>query len=345
VERAERLLAALAVLQARRRVTADELAGELGVSRRTVLRDVQALARAEVPVFTERGRYGGIVLLPGSQVDAGRLSESQAQVLQIFGLDTRRAAELGLTEAVRGAARTLAARRRAPTAGSSPPLALSEVVAVDSGGWFVPDETVDVAALAADLRTGRRLRITYRHSGERSAAERTVDPYGLYARSGRWYLIADHRGRPRMFALARLTAWTVLGTARALSGPASPAEVAADLVRRLEESHPVTISALLDTDRIDLARRILGRRLIRVAETDDPDTVHITVGYETLDGVRHLLQFSDHLEVIGPPEARARVAALAEDLLRRHRRSPTSRSVRLPPESGDDGPTPEVPPH
>jgi len=46
-------------------MTASDLADELDVSERTVLRDVTTLADADVPVFAERGRYGGVVLLPG----------------------------------------------------------------------------------------------------------------------------------------------------------------------------------------------------------------------------------------------------------------------------------------
>ncbi|WP_199181831.1 HTH domain-containing protein [Cryobacterium sp. N21] len=63
--KSQRLLSMMLLLQTRHQMTALELAEELGVSVRTVLRDVIALADADVPVFAERGRYGGVVLLPG----------------------------------------------------------------------------------------------------------------------------------------------------------------------------------------------------------------------------------------------------------------------------------------
>jgi predicted DNA-binding transcriptional regulator YafY len=58
--RASRLLELLLLLQVRGRMTAPQLAEALEVSVRTVYRDVDALAEAGVPVFTETGRNGGV---------------------------------------------------------------------------------------------------------------------------------------------------------------------------------------------------------------------------------------------------------------------------------------------
>jgi predicted DNA-binding transcriptional regulator YafY len=60
--RADRLVAALLVLQARGRVTAEELAQELEVSARTVRRDLEGLAMAGIPVYSQPGRGGGWTL-------------------------------------------------------------------------------------------------------------------------------------------------------------------------------------------------------------------------------------------------------------------------------------------
>ncbi|MET9020857.1 WYL domain-containing protein [Actinopolymorpha sp. NPDC004070] len=326
MDRPQRLLAILVALQASRQLTADELAGQFGVSRRTILRDVDALAAADVPVVAERGRYGGITLLPGVDIDVGRLTPTETDVLQVIGVDVTRARQLGVDAAARSAAHKLTSRSRRPDPArgrrgrrGQEALALTDVVAIDNARWFAPHEPVDLAALIEDLRRGRRLRIGYRSSGERAVRERVVDPYGVSARGGSWYLVADVDGRPRMFALARLSSWSVLDEDRRIRPGVSLAEVARDLATALEDRHEVIVTAFLDADREDIARRILGSRLRSVEPADVPERVRITVGYDQLDGVRQLLQFSDHIEVAHPPEARRLVANMAEAIVRRHR--------------------------
>ena len=87
MERPQRLLAILVALQANRQMTAAELAEQFAVSKRTVLRDIDALAAADVPVIAERGRYGGISLLPGAEIDVSRFTTTESEVLELIGLD------------------------------------------------------------------------------------------------------------------------------------------------------------------------------------------------------------------------------------------------------------------
>jgi predicted DNA-binding transcriptional regulator YafY len=298
----QRLLSMMLLLQTRQRMTASALADELDVSVRTVLRDVYTLAEADVPVFAERGRYGGIVLLPGSQLDVAKLSPTEIDALKLLGLDPGQARQLGVEAPTRTAHRKLASRRSVAGYSSLP---LSELVVVDNLPWFSPEaQGIVVADLGRDLRAGRRLRILYRSSAEQGASWRTVDPYGLLAKAGRWYLVADANSEPRLYLLDRVQRWEVLPAARSLRRGESLATVSRHLSASVENRDGVTVTATLAADRLDLARRILGSRLT----SDKPlltGRVEITVVYNQVGAVRQLLQFGTHLHVTSPPEAQA----------------------------------------
>src|ERR1700722_8118983 len=91
----QRLIALLAVLQVRRVTTAEALAAEFGVSVRTILRDIQALIDADIPVLTERGKYGGSSPVAGGGAVVAGLTASEADVVRAVGLDLGRATRLG----------------------------------------------------------------------------------------------------------------------------------------------------------------------------------------------------------------------------------------------------------
>ncbi|MBL0888967.1 HTH domain-containing protein, partial [Myceligenerans sp. I2] len=82
--RADRLLRLIALLQRHGKLGASRLAELLEVSERTVLRDMEALSAAGVPVYTERGRHGGCVLLDSFRTDASGLTAAEVQAL--FGV-------------------------------------------------------------------------------------------------------------------------------------------------------------------------------------------------------------------------------------------------------------------
>lgn len=312
--KATRLLALLLLLQTRQRVSTTELAERLEVSRRTVLRDVEALSAAGVPVYAERGRHGGIVLLPGARLNASHLEPPEMEALSIAGLDRAQLAQLGLDGSRDMADRKIAARRAARGTGPT----LADLVVVDNAGWLAPQrDTASVADLALDLLNRPRLRVRYRSSGDDRASSLVVDPYGLAAKSGRWYLVADDEQRPRLFSLERLDSYETLSEPARLRSGHDLRSVWAGLVRRTETPGRVAVRARLREDRLDLAGRILGSRLEDVEPPED-GWCAVRIVYPDIESVRQLLQFGDHIEVLTPADARRRIAELASDLVRRH---------------------------
>src|SRR5262245_60043633 len=78
MNRIDRALGILLRLRAGRAVSAAELARRFEVSRRTIYRDVAALAELGVPVYAEMGRMGGFRLLEGYFLPPVTFTEGEA---------------------------------------------------------------------------------------------------------------------------------------------------------------------------------------------------------------------------------------------------------------------------
>ncbi|WP_460106551.1 helix-turn-helix transcriptional regulator [Streptomyces sp. YKOK-J1] len=304
--KSDRLLSILLLLQTRGRVPARELADRLEVSVRTIYRDVEALSASGVPVYAERGRHGGIELLAGFRTDVTGLTADESRALFILAAQGAHAA-LGLDTALGSALRKVMAALPAPHRPAAE--VTSRRILVDATRWLGgPQQAVDLEVLQDAVFTDRRLRLRYRHSGDRESSTYTVDPYGLVAKAGVWYLVADRRGAPRLFRADRVR------SARPLDDPVRrrPGVELADVweaLRRQVEERPgdgVDVTVRVRRERLDMFRRMAAAQLTEVPDDDGvSDWVTARLSYPVLRAVRQLLGFSDQVEVVGPPEARA----------------------------------------
>ncbi|MBF6301460.1 WYL domain-containing protein [Nocardia amamiensis] len=207
--RADRLVSLVLLLRQRGRLTAAELADELEVSTRTVLRDIEALSAAGVPVFAERGRHGGFALLPGFRTELTGLNHDEALALLIAG--SRRGAEafgLGsalasamlkvvdaLPESYRGTAADVAERLLIDP---ETDLLSRRLVAEEVPGTILAEVRRAVFA-------GHKLRIHYA-ALDQTPKWRTVDPIGLVIVRDQLYLLATRSGADRTYRLSRVLA-------------------------------------------------------------------------------------------------------------------------------------------
>lgn len=308
-----RLLSILLLLQTRNRVSAEELARRLEVSVRTIYRDVEALSATGVPVYAERGRHGGIALLPGYRTDVSGLTADEARALFVLTAQSAHSA-LGLDAALGSALRKVMAAL--PAAHRPAAELTSRRILIDADRWMsrpVGESVVDLDLLHTAVLGNSRLRIRYRHSGETQLRTYTVDPYGLVAKAGTWYLVADRRSRPQLFRADRIATATAVN-APVRRRPGVELSDAWAALRKQVEERPgeLAVTALVARGRLDMFQRILGFFLDPLPEPDDDEewvTVHLRL--PALGAVRQLLQFGTDVEVIGPPGAREELARAA----------------------------------
>lgn len=201
--RAGRLLSLLMLLQNRGRMSAPKLAAELGVSARTIYRDVEALAAAGVPVYAEPGPAGGYQLLDGYRTRLTGLTADEAGSMFLTGLP-QPAAELGLGAHVAAAELKLTAALPAPYREAS--TRIRQRFHLDAPGWYrEPDAVPHLLAVAEALWQDRVVEVDYRRwSPSPGEVTRRLCPLGLVLKAGIWYLVADGPRTYRVSSIVRL---------------------------------------------------------------------------------------------------------------------------------------------
>jgi predicted DNA-binding transcriptional regulator YafY len=324
IETSSRLLELLSLFQGRRDWQGDELAERLGVTPRTIRRDVERLRNLGYPVESRTGRAGGYRLRAGTAMPPLLLDDDEAIAIAV-GLGTAaRASVTGIEEsAVRALVKleqVLPAhlRRRVRALGSAtiaPP---------------VPGPTVDpqhLTVIATACRDSECLRFAYR-SRTGTDSRREVEPHSLVNLGRRWYLVAWDRRRDdwRTFRIDRLTRPASSGVR--FEPRKLPASDAAAYVEQSISRTPnrFEASVILHAAAEEIAGRVpyywgtiepIDERTCRYRSGDD-DLGWLAIRIAMLD-----VDF----EVHEPPELGERLAALADRLGRATARA-KSRTAR-----------------
>ncbi|GIN71723.1 transcriptional regulator [Bacillus sp. J14TS2] len=199
--RADRLLNIMILLQNRGKMTAKELASELEVSERTILRDMDALSHAGIPIISDRGKDGGWRLLDNFRSHLSGLNTSDIKSLFLFPSEEL-LKDLGFNK------KTLDTRQKLlasiPETFQKEAQVSWERIHIDSGTWRQTKENVHaLKTVQQAVWESKRLTIVYKQAnGEQK--ERLVEPLGLVAKGNRWYLVASRNGELRNYRVSRI---------------------------------------------------------------------------------------------------------------------------------------------
>jgi predicted DNA-binding transcriptional regulator YafY len=335
--RASRLLSILMLLQARGGLSASALAAELEVSNRTILRDIDQLSAAGVPVWAERGRDGGFRLRPGWSTQLSGLTADEAQALQLAGLP-QAATELGL-----GAAATSA--RLKVLAGLPEGLRLDAErlrgrVHIDPVDWYraaTPPRHLQTVARAV----WQGCLMEMRYASWSSTRSSLVRPLGLVQKAGVWYFMAQPDGvaaEPRTYRLDQIEMLT-LHESRRFKAPKG-FDLATQwrcATERFEASIYTGQAQLRVSPRGlrwvgEISARVRAQAqasaqaepVARGGETGER-WLRITVPIESVEhAARMFLALGPEAEVLAPTELRLYMATLGQDVAKRYGAGPSS---------------------
>jgi len=321
--KSERLLAMLLMLQARGRASAREIASSLEVSERTVYRDLDSLSAAGIPVHAERGARGGIVLADGYRRALTQFRDDEIRALFASAAETL--ADVGLGDNLRRALEKLSG-----ALSESQKRAAANVrgrIHIDPRRWKQAEQP---RAMLSALRTAcAEDRRTVLHYRDRNAkvSERIVEPLGLVAKAGVWYLVTRYGSEMRVFRADRMLGldvmterferpadfdldryWTQWSTQFERSLPGFP------VVLRVAPNAIDDVTSYWECELVGEGRR--GWKTYKL----------LFPGLEV--AVAHVLSWGDRVEALEPDELRSTIVTRAAGAMRRY--APRERKASAP---------------
>jgi predicted DNA-binding transcriptional regulator YafY len=314
LETSARLLRVLSLLQTRPSWPGPELAARLGVTTRSLRRDVDKLRSLGYPVESAPGRDGGYRLGSGAELPPLQFDDDEAVAVWAALAATTGGAVEGFEEAALAALgkidRLLPPRLRARVDALS-------AATVRLGRAAVEPVAADLlVALAGACTSSERLRLGY-VDRDGQASERRFDPWRLVSTGRRWYLVGLDVDRDdwRTLRVDRVRSATRTGHRFELVDPPD----AAELVTRATTVAPYrwTATVLVDAE-VDAVRRRVPPT-VAVVEEDGGGRTRLVTGADSLVAIAGHLVFLDlPFEVVDPPELRTHLATLGRSLAASH---------------------------
>jgi predicted DNA-binding transcriptional regulator YafY len=308
-----RLLALLSLLQTHRDWSGEDLAGRLGITTRTVRRDIDRLRELEYPITTVKGPAGGYRLEAGTRMPPLLFDDAQAVALAV-ALQT---AATG-TAAAEDASRALATLRQVMPPRLRHRVDLVRITAVEPSAArdTVQFDTQVLVDLSRAIQAHEELGFDYvASSGPPDDDVRRVQPHHLVAWAHRWYLVAWDLRREdwRTFRVERIRLRTPTGprfVPRELPG----GDVSTFIIGRFRGTDgttgewPCQGEVILHLPAADVAPFAQDA----IVEELGPHRCRLTLGSWSWAGLAAAIgRFDSTIDIIGPPQLAAAFSDLA----------------------------------
>jgi predicted DNA-binding transcriptional regulator YafY len=295
-----RLFEIIYILLNHKSITARELAKRFEVSQRTIYRDIDALSLAGIPVYTEKGKNGGISLLPDFVLNKSLLSEKEQQEIlsALHGLASVKTDE---TKEVLGKLSTFFKKSAVPWM----------EVDFSDWGWRTSGS---FAAFQTAIMERRIAEFDY-YSTYGEKTHRHVEPIQLWFKSRAWYIRCFDLSKNdlRLFKLTRVKNPAITDvhfTERDLlmvnPTPPEPSHQKPDVTLKVKIAREMTYRVYDEFDEDDVEKQADGGYIVTITWPED-DWVY---GW--------ILSFGEYIEVLEPEHIRGIIRAKAKKILEKY---------------------------
>jgi predicted DNA-binding transcriptional regulator YafY len=312
--RADRLISIILLLQTRGKMTARALAEELEVSRRTILRDINALSFSGVPVYSEGGHGGGIALAEEYRTTLTGLNTLEVQSLFVTN-NNEALRDVGLGDA--GERLLLKLLAALPNMHHSTADHIRQRLMIDPTWWW---HDASLSPFWEEIQRAvyedRRIKARYENfNGE--IAERTLAPYSLICKSSVWYLLAERDGELRTYRVNRFHSVHLLDesfTRRPDFDLPTYWRTHMQGMQSFPSEYRCTLR--VHPERISFIKWLMPGRWELVADAENKGWATLSLSMDS-DLLAKMLVFglSGFVEVVEPGELKVAVAAQAREIL------------------------------
>ncbi|MDF2845869.1 MAG: DNA-binding transcriptional regulator [Herbinix sp.] len=296
----DRLIGILTVLLQNNKVTAPMLAERFEVSRRTIMRDIDTLNQAGIPIVTTQGGDGGIAIMEGYKINKSVLTTDEMQnlVAAIKGLDS-----VSKTSNFENLMMKLAPENKAM-------ISLADSVIIDLSSHYKDSLSEKIALIKQAISEHKIIGFDYYY--QKGETQRKIEPYFIEFRWNSWYVFGWCCGRQdfRRFKLNRL--WELILLNENYKARPIPADKA-----NAVDSFPDELSLHILFDKSVRFRLIEDYGLNCYEETEKG--LFLNLNYTNKEYVfSWLLGFGDKAEIIAPQDMRDEFAELAKNIARKY---------------------------
>ena len=293
----DRLIGILSILLQRDKITSQELANKFEVSQRTILRDIESINMAGIPIVSEQGQGGGISIMDGYKIDRTLLSSDDMHAI-LSGL--RSLDSVSRTNRYRQLMEKF-------SADDTDSVNADNHIIIDLSNW-------DKSAVADKIELIKQAMeqhhiITFRYFSPNGESERRIEPYHLIFQWSDWYVwgYCTEREDYRMFKLTRTTELVITND---ICEDRTVPEYTSDKLRHTRGEIKATVK--FDTS---VKWRIIDEFGADFLKYDEDGNLVMTFTWsDTLSFYRYILTFGSNAEIIDPPEYRQEFAELVKKI-------------------------------